>query len=87
MATSLIRNAIEQEADEASWLHILLAELARIAPSLSSGPVEKLSLEELQASLAAGLSVRALQRIGQLAGVQAVDGADGGSLDPVWSVL
>jgi hypothetical protein len=77
MATSLIRNAIEQEADEASWLHILLAELARIASSLSSGPVEKLSLEELQASLAAGLSVRALQRIDQLATLQAVGGADG----------
>jgi hypothetical protein len=77
MATSLIRNAIEQEADEASWLQILLAELARIAPSLSPGPVEKLSVEELQASLTAGLSVRALQRIGQLAAVQAANGLEG----------
>jgi hypothetical protein len=77
MATSLIRNAIEQEAHEASWLQILLAELARVAPSLSSGPVEKLSLEELQASLTAALSVRALQRIGQLAAVHSGDGGEG----------
>ncbi len=77
MATSMIRNAIEQEADEASWMQILLAELARIAASLSPGPVEKLSLEELQESLTAGLSVRALRRIGQLVAIQALDGTDG----------
>jgi hypothetical protein len=76
MATSLVRYTVEQEAANVTWLEILVAELARTAPSRPSHAAERLSLQEVWMSLIAGLGAQALERIERIAALQTVEPGD-----------
>jgi len=54
-------------------LQVLLAELAIIAPSSPTGPVEMPSVEELRASLATGLDPETLERIERIAAAEPIE--------------
>lgn len=57
-------------------LQVLLAELATIAPPRPVGPVEMPSIEQLRASLAAGVDPETLERIERIAAADSIELSD-----------
>jgi len=57
-------------------LQVLLAELVTIAPPRPVGPVEMPSVEQLRASLAAGVGPEALERIERIAAADPIELSD-----------
>jgi hypothetical protein len=57
-------------------LQVLLAELATIAPSSPTGPVEMPSVEQLRASLATGVDPETLERIERIAAAEPIGLSD-----------